>query len=92
MTARERLLAEIEARELRDALARAAGWTVCVYHIATPQARTLYGPFREPAEAMAWAEEFRRGLVEAPYDPQAERDEGWRCDVVPIMPAPSSVT
>lgn len=87
MTARERLLAEIEARELRDALDYACAWVVCAYHAEHPQARTLYGPFGEPAEALAWAEQFRRELVEAPYDPQAERDEGWRCDVVPVMPA-----
>lgn len=85
---RRRLLIELEVRDARDALERACAWAVCVYHVKTPLVRTHYGPFAAPAGALAWAHELHRGLVEAPYDPEASRDEGWRCDVVPLMPAP----
>lgn len=74
------LIALIEAREAQEAFSRAAGWVLLVTHVDTPErVLGLYGPFSEPAAAMAYAAEQERGL-------NTDDDGGFRCRVHPIMP------
>ena len=74
------VLGLLAARDARDSFERATGWAVLCAHDESPEMRTLYGPFAEPAAALEWAAEFERGL-------NTDGEEGFRCLVLPIMPA-----
>lgn len=79
MTAKD-LLDLIALRDAKDSLTRAIGWTVLVTHVEFPETRTLYGHFEEPAAAFEWAADFEQGLNQ-------EGETGFRCVVMPVMPA-----
>ena len=70
----------LAARDAQDSFRRATGWAVLCAHIESPEMRTLYGPFAQPAAALAWAAGLKRDL-------NTEGEEGFRCLVLPIMPA-----
>ena len=70
----------LAARDTQDSFERATGWAVLCAHDESPEMRTLYGPFAEPAAALEWAAGLERDL-------NTEGEEGFRCLVLPIMPA-----
>lgn len=80
MNAHAQLLALIAERDAQDAFSRATGWGVLVTHLEHPETVLgLYGPFHEPASALAYAATQESEL-------NVEGEEGFRCHVHPIMP------
>jgi hypothetical protein len=81
VNALDELLARIAGGDARDELECALGWTVVVRHEDMPEnILGLYG-FQEPAAAMSWASANQAELNEEPGE------DGFRCVVLPIMPA-----
>jgi hypothetical protein len=74
------LLGFLRAREARDALERAAGWIVLAYHEDMPRETWIaHGPFQEAAAALAYAHARDAEM-------RVDGAEGFRFDVLPIMP------
>ena len=74
------ILGFLAVRDAQDSFERATGWAVLCAHNESPEVRTLYGPFAQPAAALEWAAGLERDL-------NTEGEEGFRCLVLPIMPA-----
>jgi hypothetical protein len=60
------LLGLLAARDARDSFERATGWAVLCAHDESPEMRTLYGPFAEPAAALIALTEWETSLEVRP--------------------------
>jgi hypothetical protein len=79
MTARD-LLALIALRDAQENLTRAIGWTVAVHHVDFPELEPiLYGNFSDAAPALCWAHKTEGEM--------RVDDDGFRCRVLPLLPA-----
>lgn len=80
MNPHARLLAMIAERDAQEAFSRALCWGILVTHTDAPEVVLgLYGLYNEPAAALEHAAGQEREL-------NIGEEDGFRCQVHPIMP------